>query len=298
MDNEDIYETLGVDNNDSFLDELRSSVPPSWPSDLTGGAKVSAKSVSLAKAMLGEFIGTFLLVQIGTGAVMSGVLTDSLSLAGIAGVWTVAVGIGIAVAGRWSSAHLNPALTLAFSLVRGFDRRKVLPYWMAQVTGSTVAAAVNFGLYRHLIVDFEARHSIVRSSMSAMGSAKVFGEYFPSPVTVGQAFCAEALGTAILAAVVFSLTHKENEASQNKVYLPPLIGATVGALIGALAPLTQAGFNPARDFGPRMVAHVAGWTSVAFYQSWLYIVAPMLGAPLGAWLIDKVLYATPQTAST
>ena len=52
------------------------------------------------------------------------------------------------------------------------------------------------------------------------------------------------------------------------------------------APLTQAGFNPARDFGPRVVAYAAGWTGVAFTDSWLYIVAPLVGAPVGGAVAD------------
>lgn len=74
-------------------------------------------------------------------------------------------------------------------------------------------------------------------------------------------------------------------------FVPPLIGLTVGALISIIAPLTQAGFNPARDFGPRIVAWFAGWKTVAFTSSWVYIIAPIVGASIGAALVDRVLYA-------
>ena len=66
------------------------------------------------------------------------------------------------------------------------------------------------------------------------------------------AFFAESIGTAILAFVIFALTHPKNETMKSG-FVPPLIGLTVGCLISVLAPLTQAGFNPARDFGPRIV---------------------------------------------
>ena len=65
----------------------------------------------------------------------------------------------------------------------------------------------------------------------------------------------------------------------------------MGGLISIFAPLTQAGFNPARDFGPRIVAWFAGWKTVAFTKSWLYIVAPIVGAVFGAALADRVLFA-------
>jgi glycerol uptake facilitator protein len=74
-------------------------------------------------------------------------------------------------------------------------------------------------------------------------------------------------------------------------FIPPIIGATVGALIAVLAPLTQAGFNPARDFGPRIVAYLAGWKTVAFQGWWVYVLGPLLGAPFGAAVADKVLYS-------
>jgi glycerol uptake facilitator protein len=74
-------------------------------------------------------------------------------------------------------------------------------------------------------------------------------------------------------------------------FVPPIIGITVGSLIAVLAPLTQAGFNPAQDFGPRIVAYLAGWKSVAFQGWWVYVVAPIVGASAGTFLANKVLYA-------
>jgi glycerol uptake facilitator-like aquaporin len=93
-----------------------------------------------------------------------------------------------------------------------------------------------------------------------------------------------------LAFVIFSLTHPKNDASKNNVYIPPLIGATVGGLIAVIAPLTQAGFNPARDFGPRIIAWLAGWKAIAFQGWWVYVIAPIVGAPIGAFVADKLLY--------
>jgi len=111
-----------------------------------------------------------------------------------------------------------------------------------------------------------------------------------NPVTTTTAFLAESVGTAILAFVIFSLTHPKNDKVEGGL-VPPLIGLTVGGLISIFAPLTQAGFNPARDFGPRIVAWFAGWKTVAFKNAWLYIVAPIVGAVVGAGLADRVLYS-------
>ena len=83
---------------------------------------------------------------------------------------------------------------------------------------------------------------------------------------------------------------------------PVFIGLTVAILISVIAPLTQACFNPARDFGPRLFAAVAGWGRVAipgpngsgFFT--VYILAPVLGAVLGGGLYTRVLRARPYQA--
>jgi len=109
-------------------------------------------------------------------------------------------------------------------------------------------------------------------------------------VTPTVAFLAEVVGTAILGFVIFALTNAKNTVMKSG-FVPPIIGLTVGSLISVMAPLTQAGFNPARDFGPRIVAYLAGWKTVAFQGWWVYVVAPIVGAATGAFVADKVLYA-------
>eukprot|EP00980_Cylindrotheca_fusiformis_P017379 scaffold5393_cov156-Cylindrotheca_fusiformis.AAC.1 len=99
---------------------------------------------------------------------------------------------------------------------------------------------------------------------------------------------AEAFGTGVLSFVIFALTNKKNETAKSG-YVPLLIGATVGSMIAIIAPLTQAGFNPARDFGPRIVAFLAGWREVAFQGWWIYVLGPIFGAAIGGAVADKVL---------
>mmetsp|Transcript_22752 Transcript_22752/g.48118 ORF Transcript_22752/g.48118 Transcript_22752/m.48118 type:complete len:183 (+) Transcript_22752:521-1069(+) len=173
---------------------------------------------------------------------------------------------------------------------KSFNWEKVLPYSVSQCLGAVLGSWLNFGVYGSSIAAFEAKNGIVRGAASGIASAKAFGEYFASPVTTLTAFLAESVGTAILAFVIFALTHPKNDTMKSG-FVPPLIGLTVGGLIAVFAPLTQAGFNPARDFGPRIVAWFAGWKTVAFRSSWLYIVAPIVGAIVGAALADRVLYA-------
>src|SRR5690606_20048266 len=77
------------------------------------------------------------------------------------------------------------------------------------------------------------------------------------------AFVTEVLGTAILALAVFAITDKRNLVAPPAALAPVFIGLTVAILISIIAPLTQACFNPARDFGPRLFASIAGWGEAA-----------------------------------
>lgn len=106
--------------------------------------------------------------------------------------------------------------------------------------------------------------------------------------SLGHAFLVEAWGTALLAFVIFALTDPRNTAiggGNAKVAVPFMIGALVGVNLSLYAPITQAGWNPARDFGPRIVAAIAGWGDVAIAGPrdgfWVYILAPIVGAVCG-----------------
>src|SRR3954464_12781625 len=104
----------------------------------------------LAPALVGEVLGTFLLVLFGTGSVACAVLTGALQ-----GLWQVAVvwGFGVAIAiycsAALSGAHLNPAVSLAFALFRAdrFPPARVLPYWLAQLAGAIAAGLVVWALF-------------------------------------------------------------------------------------------------------------------------------------------------------
>ena len=227
-----------------------SLVDSDGPAQSLSDTKASTRQPNkLLRELCAEALGTGLIVFLGTASVLSAVVAGELvGLGQIAATWAVAVTLAIATTAPVSCAHLNPAMTLSFSLLRRFPRSRVIPYVLAQMVGAMLASGINYVLYASKIAAFEAAKGIVRSSTdTAIQTAKCFGEYFLSPVTIMEAFLTEAFGTAVLAFCVFGLTHPRNDTTINKVYIPPLIGATVGALICALAPLTQAGVSQ-RDF--------------------------------------------------
>ncbi len=126
-------------------------------------------------------------------------------------------------------------------------------------------------LFHTPIAGYEAAHSIVRGSPESVRTATLFGEYFPNPgfpmpwfkLSLSTAMIVEGLGTFILVTMIFLLTEGCNVGRPGDALAPVLIGGTVAALISVLAPLTQAGINPARDIGPRLVAFLSGWGQIA-----------------------------------
>ena len=228
---------------------------------------------SLLNACMAETLGTFILVLFGIGSVAAAVYTGAqVGLWQVAAVWGFGVTIAIYVSGAVSGAHLNPAVSLAFAIFRRdqFPVNRLFAYWGSQLLGAVLAGITVLVLFNPFIDKFEADNGIVRGAEGSEKSAMAFGEYFPNPamfdaLTVSpiHAFAVEAFGTAILAMVIFALTERRNAGVPTKGMVPFFIGFTVAALISLFAPITQAGWNPARDFGPRIVAALAGWGEIA-----------------------------------
>jgi glycerol uptake facilitator protein len=276
---------------------------------------------SLAKKCLAEVLGTYLLILFGCGAVHASVLTGAQSgLWQVAIVWGVAIMLAIYTVGAVSGAHINPAITLAFAAWGRFPRSSVGPYIVSQFAGAFLAAATLFLLFNPYLQAREQEKHVVRGSPGSEITAMCYGEYFPSPgplsnaegpysvdahqrlnalVSEPSAFLAEFLGTLVLAMVIFAVTDDRNPGAPPVGLAPVFIGLTVSALISVIAPLTQACFNPARDFGPRLFAFLAGWGSVALPGTrgtgflTVYIVAPILGAITGSGL-DLHVLRTPE----
>ena len=273
--------------------------------------KVKEKTVELAggmpawsesrRAFAGEAVGTYIMVLFGTGSVAAAVVAGAqVGLWQVAVVWAFGVALAIYATANVSGAHLNPAISLAFACFRRAEfKARMLPlYWSAQLTGAVLAGLTVLAAFGPFIARFESENGLVRGAEGSQLSAMAFGEYFPNPAMYGtgeaaaglvspvSAALVEGFGTAILAFVVFSVTDRRNAGLSTRNLTPLLIGFTVAALISLFAPMTQAGWNPARDFGPRVVAYFAGWGTVAIPGPsggfWAYIVGPMIGAPVGA----------------
>jgi glycerol uptake facilitator protein len=282
---------------------------------------VSRSEPSLGKKCLAEIVGTYLLVLLGCGAVHAAVLTGAQSgLWQVAIVWGIAIMLAVYTIGAISGGHINPAITLALAAWGGFSWQSVVPYILSQLAGAFLAAATLFVLFNPYLKAREQEKQVVRGAPGSEITAMCYGEYFPSPgplsnspgpysldsheklnsfVPEPTAFLAEVLGTLILAMVVFAVTDPRNPTAPPAALAPVFIGLTVAALISVIAPLTQACFNPARDFGPRLFAYFAGWGPIALPGPrgagflTVYIIAPILGALIGGGLYTRVLKVDP-----
>ena len=251
----------------------------------------------MKKELLGEFIGTFIIVLFGCGAVGGAVLFGAFtSLFEVALIWGFGVTIAIFCSRNFSSAHLNPAVSIAMTLAKKLEARKLAPYILAQFIGAFVGGLVLYALFGSSITHYETVNGIVRGTPESVVTAQMFGEFFPNPgfadkIQIGWvgAMLCEAFGTFLLVFVIFKLTEKEEQLDNTT---PFFIGLTVCLIICLIAPFTQAGLNPARDFGPRLVAYLIGWGNAAFPVDpfsffMVYILGPIIGGAISV-LLNKI----------
>jgi MIP family channel proteins len=202
------------------------------------------------RALAAELIGTFALVFAGAGAIMVDAKTHSLGHVGVAIAFGLVIMVMIYAVGHVSGAHFNPAVSFAFGLTRHFPWTRLAAYWAAQAAGALLAAA------------------ILRASL---GNVAHVGATLPSG-SQGQAFLWEAILTFFLMFVIMSVATDTRAVGEAAAIA---IGGTVGldAMFGG--PVSGASMNPARSLGPAVV-------SGDVHALWLYLVAPLLGAALGA----------------
>ncbi len=254
----------------------------------------------LGPALMGEFLGTALLIVLGDGVVAADVLLNETSdKMMVTTAWGLAVALAVYACGRLSGGHINPAVTLALAVRGDFARSRVLPYWVAQLLGAFVGAMIVYLDYSEAFRAFEGKEHLVRGAMdrgklvgTAAGGAGVFATYPIFDSTWRNVF-SEFLGTGVLLLGVRSLTDRRNAAPGG--YVEPLaLGALVWAIGLSLGGLTGYAINPARDLGPRVASALLGWGPSAFLSHgsyfWIPIVGPLVGGLAGSILYDLAIH--------
>jgi glycerol uptake facilitator protein len=248
----------------------------------------TTKPHTLVGELAAEFAGTLILILFGVGVVAQVVAGGLGGHDSIAWAWGLGVVFGVYVAARISGAHLNPAVTLALAVFRGFSWTKVLPYAVAQTLGAFVAALLVRWNYSEVIAAFDPGHTIksqfIFSTLPGNGAL---------PVGTGGALRDQIIGTAILLFLILAVTDLRN--SSPGVNLAPVVVGLIVVAIG-FAWGTDAGYaiNPARDFGPRLASFLTGYGSAwrdqyGNFYFWVPIIGPLIGAILGAGLYDVLI---------
>ena len=242
----------------------------------------------LVAELIAEFLGTFVLILLGTGVVAMVVLFPSQTpgeiihggYTNITLGWGLAVTMGIYVAGTISGAHLNPAVTLALAVFRGFPWRKVLPYCIIQTAGAFAAAAL---VYQNYLPAFH------RVDPQLDSTAGVFTTFPAFPALLQAGFLDQVIGTGLLLLLVFAITDEFNSPPGANM-APLMIGLVVVAIGISFGGMHGYAINPARDFGPRLFTAVAGFRNNGLTDGlriwWVPVVAPLLGGLIGAALYD------------
>jgi aquaporin NIP len=214
------------------------------------------------KKYITEFIGTFILIFAGTGAVVVNQQTGgALGLPGIAAVWGLVIIAMIYAFGDISGTHINGAVTIAFAVDKRFAWKEVPGYLVAQLAGALVASATIHFLF---------------PENKALGITQPAGSEL-------QSLILEVLMTFILMMVILRVSVG---AKEKGITAGIAIGATVWFLVLFGGPISGTGLNPTRSIAPAII-------SGNFSSLWLYIVGPVAGALLGV-VVHRIIHSEDQ----
>ncbi|HKP88901.1 MAG TPA: MIP family channel protein [Thermoleophilaceae bacterium] len=206
----------------------------------------------LLRRSVAEGVAAFALVFAGCGAIVTDEVRDgTLGVVGVSLAFGLVIMTMVYATGHLSGAHINPAVTVAFTLTRHFPIRDAVAYVAAQLAGALAAALV-------LLAVWSDRPANLGATVPSVGT--------------GTALLYEGVLTAVLMFVIVAVATDTRAVGSGAALA---IGGAVGldALFGG--PITGASMNPARSFGPAVAA--GEW-----HAFWIYVVGPVGGAALGA----------------
>jgi MIP family channel proteins len=215
-------------------------------------------TLGLWRRAAAEGLAAFALVFAGCGAIVANhQYHGTLGPVGVSLVFGLIIMVMVYATGHLSGAHINPAVTIAFTLTRHFSPRDAIAYIAAQLTGASAASLVLLGAWP--------------SQPAHLGATA-------PTVAAGSALLYEAIMTALLMFVIMAVATDTRAVGAAAAIA---IGGVIGldALFGG--PVTGASMNPARSFGPALVS--GRWTDF-----WVYVAGPIIGAAIGAFAYQLV----------
>jgi glycerol uptake facilitator protein len=233
---------------------------------------------SLRQRVLGECLGTALLVLVGPGSVVAtlklanGAPLSGADLLGISFAFGLVIAAMVYALGKVSGCHINPAVTFALATTKRFPWREVPAYWFGQVLGAVLGAFAIWALFAQQGIDL------------GMGQAS----FDQSTTSWASAVFAEGIGTFILMFAILGIVDKRSPGD----FAGLVIGGVVVAIIMIVGPLTGASLNPARAFGPELISAFGSGTTHWNQLIPVYILPGLVGAALAAFAYDFL--ATPR----
>jgi aquaporin Z len=223
--------------------------------------------MGMSRRLAAEFLGTFWLVLGGCGsAVLAASVPDvGIGYAGVALAFGLTVLTGAYAFGHISGAHFNPAVTFGLMTANRFPPRDVLPYWIAQLLGGSVAGAVLYAIASGA-AGFDA---------SAGFASNGYGEHSPQHYSLMAGFITEVVMTAMFLLVILGATSEKAPPG----FAPLAIGLALTLIHLISIPVTNTSVNPARSTGVALFQGSWGLT-----QLWAFWLAPLVGAGLAGFV--------------
>lgn len=252
------------------------------------------KKNGLTGELIAEVFGTFILILLGDGVVANVGLAPRLAAPAynwntITWGWAMAVMVAVYVTGGVSGAHINPAVTLALAVKRGFPWNKVGPYMLAQLVGAFLGA---LGVY---IAYFDGLVAAGMPNVWCTGPGSIFSQAWwggagaasAGSYSLGIAFFTEIFGTMVLLWGVLASGDTKNLGVGANLG-PMVVALTVFAVGLCLGGPSGYSINPARDLGPRIFGTIVGTKGLFSGLYWLLppVIAPLIGGVLGAFAYD------------
>ena len=231
-----------------------------------------------------ELIGTMLMILLGNGVVANVVLKDTKGHNSgwlvITTAWALAVFVGVVVAGPYSGAHLNPAVTIALALVGKFAWGSVAPYILAQFLGAFIGAFLVWIMY----FDHFKRTNNTGSILAVFCTGPAVRNYVSN-------IASEIIGAFVLLFTIFYIAGAEITPAKTPVGLGSVGAIPVTFLVWViglgLGGTTGYAINPARDLGPRimhMLLPIKGKGTSDWAYAWIPVISPLIGAVIAAGL--------------
>ena len=235
--------------------------------------------------LMAEAIGTFALCFIGAGAICMATMkgfAPGVDLLAIAIAHGLILSIAVSATMNISGGHVNPAVTVSMLVTGRIKPADAIQYILAQLLGGIVAGLLVLTIFGDInIVHTDTAFSVVEKC--GLGTPA----YDPASLSMGKAILIEAALTFLLVFAVFG-TAVDPRAPKIGGFG---IGLTIAADILLGGPLTGAAMNPARTFGPGIVAFISGDLPAFFSQQLVYWIGPILGAVIAGLIYDKIILA-------